>query len=299
MACVPIVHSENECWHCKITKHVGWIKVSLKTCVRCNMAKYCGSACQSADWTKHKASCKYLHGQSEHLENMIAYANCLDLQTKSQIGGAINLMKPIGHRVAVCYGHNNTMVLDADQPHKFENLVRPMCEGYIQVLVVLNEQVCSFVLNRGDGYKEKMSNDTIERASNRALNKRKLVRIVTKSKRLTAIERRVAKMISIAVRNHYILYTRDESSVIKTQDDSSVIDVCDPEYIREQKTDPADSTQEYYEKIWKLEARKRVKKSVMALPHPTKKCQRIRLNRENFPWLLSWECTCGGKKCRT
>lgn len=32
--------------------------VSLKSCARCNSAKYCGSACQREDWAFHKKVCK-------------------------------------------------------------------------------------------------------------------------------------------------------------------------------------------------------------------------------------------------
>ena len=42
------------CHHCKKKRD----RASLKTCARCGVTRYCDRACQQADWSAHKKSCK-------------------------------------------------------------------------------------------------------------------------------------------------------------------------------------------------------------------------------------------------
>ena len=42
------------CHHCKKKRD----RASLKTCARCGVTRYCNRACQQADWSAHKKSCK-------------------------------------------------------------------------------------------------------------------------------------------------------------------------------------------------------------------------------------------------
>jgi hypothetical protein len=220
---------------------------------------------------------------------MIAHANYLDLMTQAQIWDEFSTMEPNKHWYVVCYKLNTFDMHVAGASPKYEDLIRPMCEGHLQVLVVLNELVCSFVLDCDDGYNVKMRDTTVDRAIDRSIRKKKLVHVVTKSRRLTNKERQVAKTISLATRTHYII------DVSKTP---IIVDVCSPHYVGEYNPDVGDSNQVRYIKKCKVATQKKIKNAVMKVPPPTKKCQRIMLNVEKCPWQVSWVCTCGGKKCR-
>ena len=51
-------------WTRPLNKHVCWscqsYKVHLQKCTRCNMARYCSSACQARDWLIHRHECGQL-----------------------------------------------------------------------------------------------------------------------------------------------------------------------------------------------------------------------------------------------
>ena len=51
-------------WTRPLNKHVCWscqrYKVHLQKCTRCNMARYCSSACQARDWLPHRHECGQL-----------------------------------------------------------------------------------------------------------------------------------------------------------------------------------------------------------------------------------------------
>lgn len=41
----------------------------MKKCSGCNIARYCGEACQTLDWNTHREFCKWIMGHFDDAEN--------------------------------------------------------------------------------------------------------------------------------------------------------------------------------------------------------------------------------------